>query len=375
MPGARSGMELNLAELKKWCEERDWKWRQLADAVLENVKPSPATHDEREKETRNVSATVRRWEKQYDDGQTVAYIISRYRDALDDLAGDASARFLRARRVETQATAPVLTGIAAAAPTEKAAETEGTLRERMEEERERYVLYSTYQEERYDRDLQKAAALSITGTNLRRIVRGGYLGQIEDVLERNGEVRVLMHHPASDVCVNAMVQDIGIDVEPCAHNQKRQSVARRQGQHLDIAQYRKLVHNNLSEFCRIRDTGNNGKKLKIRVTPIMLAFGLDACFFDHEGETGTIYVRLYPLPDFSEPHKDKPIIKVRHSDARWYGHFKKQFDLLWAPPSRGGLAMDVPDDYPWQSSWDEVSETLKEPEFPSLGQSRAGMSC
>jgi hypothetical protein len=106
--------------------------------------------------------------------------------------------------------------------------------------------------------------------------------------------------------------------------------------------------------------------LKIRVTPLMLAFGLDAFFRSPDGKTGTIYVRFYPLPHFAEPHPDKPIIKVQHTDSRWYDHFKDQFDRHWAPPSRGGLAMDVPDSYPYDSSWEDVRDTLQEPEFPSL---------
>jgi transcriptional regulator with XRE-family HTH domain len=184
------------------------------------------------------------------------------------------------------------------------------------------VLAQNYPGE-YQNELKNADELCITGTNLRRIVSYAYLTCIEEILARNGVVKVLMHHPKYDACRYAMLQD--------------------RGPGSDLRAYKKLVKENLGAFCRIRAMPKIGKNLQIRTIDYMLAFGLDMIDPDDKSK-GAIYVRFYPLPKMSEGLEDRPIIKLKHIDGQWYRFFREQFERHWLAKANGGLAEDVPRD-------------------------------
>jgi hypothetical protein len=187
-----------------------------------------------------------------------------------------------------------------------------------------YTILERYYPREYETDLMSAEELWITGTNLRRIVSEGYLKYIEDILSRGGVVKVLMHHPTSDACTYAMIQDRG----PAS----------------DIAAYREFVHENLIAFCKIRATNLNGRNLLIRTIDYMLTFGLDIINGGDKG-SGTTYVRFYPLPRRQETLEDRPIIRLNQEQGTWYDFFKGQFERHWSKKSDGGLAEDLPEDY------------------------------
>jgi hypothetical protein len=141
-------------------------------------------------------------------------------------------------------------------------------------------------------------------------------------------VKVLMHHPKYDVCKYAMMQD---------------------GPGTDPDGYKQLVHEHLSEFCRMRATAERGGNLKIRTIDYMLTFGLDIMNGNNEA-TGIVYVRYYPLPRKNEKRvDDKPIVRLTQNDARWYAFYVGQFERHWNDAAHQGWAEDVPATYPWQT--------------------------
>jgi len=227
----------------------------------------------------------------------------------------------------------------------------------IERDDDRYELRSAHLLDQFFADFKAASAFYTTGTNLRRIVANRYLDHVSDLLGRGGIVKALMHHPKSKVCEYAMIQDIGISVSRCDPNRSRRSARSM----WNIDEYRRLVHNNLSALCELREQTENGANLKIRTTNYMLSFGLDAFFFDKGHKKGALYVRFYPLPRRNADNPDKPCIRFDHGEPTWFDFFKDQFDLHWAPPTRGGLAQDVSPHYPWRLSWEDVRKKLKVP--------------
>ncbi len=117
-----------------------------------------------------------------------------------------------------------------------------------------------------------------------------------------------------------------------------------------LKEYQKLVRTNLSAFCGLRAKCRNGQNLKIRTMNYMPAFGLD--LFDG---VNTLYVRFYPLPDGSETFIDKPILRLAEADGDWHTFFKNQFYQHWD----GGIAVNVPEDYPWESAREELTVRLR----------------
>lgn len=226
---------------------------------------------------------------------------------------------------------------------------------------EKYTFRFAHLQAQFIRDFQRATIFYTTGTNLRRIIANRYLDYVSELLKRGGVVKALMHHPNSKVCEYAMIQDIGIGipVSQCGPQRKRQTSKAHTA--WDIGEYRRLVHNNLSALCEARAQAEKGSNLRIRTTNYMLAFGLDAFFFDSERKTGAIYLRFYPLPRRNADDPDKPCIRLDHTQPVWFDFFRDQFDVHWAPARRGGLAHDVTTSYPWRSAWEDVSKTLKSP--------------
>lgn len=224
---------------------------------------------------------------------------------------------------------------------------------------EKYTFRFAHLRDQFIKDFQRATIFYTTGTNLRRIIANRYLDHVRELLKRDGVVKALMHHPNSKVCEYAMIQDIGIAVSPCSPQGKRQASQAHTA--WDIGEYRRLVHNNLSAFCEVRAKAEKGLNLHIRTTNYMLAFGLDAFFFDAARKTGAIYIRFYPLPRRNADDPDKPCIRLDHTQPVWFDFFRDQFDLHWAPARRGGLAQDVTSSYPWQSTWEDISKKLKPP--------------
>lgn len=191
--------------------------------------------------------------------------------------------------------------------------------------RNQAVLERYYPDE-YETDFATASQLWITGTNLRRIASDpAYLDYIKGVLAAGGIVKILMHHPNYEVCKYAMMQD---------------------GPGTDLTGHKKIVHDNLSAFCKIRAKSQGGKNLLIRTIDYMLAFGLD--IMNGSDETrGVAYIRFYPLPKRHENLEDRPIVKLNQNDARWYRFFVEQFERHWNDEVHQGWAEDVPADYPW----------------------------
>ena len=190
------------------------------------------------------------------------------------------------------------------------------------------ILQRNYNFRQYEIDLKNARSLSITGSNLRRIVTNRYLPAIHKVMMRAKDtdepnVKVLMHDPLSNLCETAMIQDKGFGS--------------------NIHEYRELVATNLSAFCWLRAKSPRGDKLLIRTMEYMPTFGLDV--IDGGSRESSIWIRFYPLPDPSEDDKDKPIVRLTENDGFWYEFFSKQFDQHWDC----GIATDVADTYDWQS--------------------------
>lgn len=188
----------------------------------------------------------------------------------------------------------------------------------------------------FESDLQEAVALSISGTNLRRVIVDGRIAGIIEMLERlvaeektaqnegwkvsDHVVQILMHHPRSMVMRTAMIQDQGPGAK-------------------DFQRYQQLVHRNLSIFCLLRERFPT--KVQIRTMNYMPAFGLDLLRHSKEGAS-VCYVRVYPLPDPDETYKDKPIARLTPTDGEWYARFAEQFERHW-----NGVGKDLRKSYPW----------------------------
>jgi hypothetical protein len=158
----------------------------------------------------------------------------------------------------------------------------------------------------YETDFSRARQLSIMGLNLRRIIHA-HVKDISLVLDRGGNVDIILLNPNCQACKYAAIQEFG------------------RSDSKSVLALKNSIQQAYISFCELKRERERGANLTVKIIDYVPPFGLDAMEFDDANEC-VIYVRYYPIKTEVD---DRPILALRADDGYWYQFFKEQFVRNW----------------------------------------------